>query len=617
MRDFRDQNRRMDTVDDQVDGARLQRRWLAIVLAAAFLIRLPGLATGLFADDFVQHWTLEHGSYGPELRPWALFEFGTALGFEQAETELSGAPWWTSPDWKARFLRPLSSVAIWLEHELAPCPWGHQAIALALLLALLASVGALARAMGSSPAATTLAIALLAVEESTHLPVAWTANRNSLLEALFGVLALLAVVRSGAHPIRAALLGTAFAAAAAASKESGAIFLLLVAFALPARIGGAGRAAHHLHRLIPLAVLCIHALVFIAGSYGARSLYYPEPWTEPGVVMVRGATTALFAPLSLLSPASIDLWIFHPADPATWLTTLSGAIACIAVALLIGKRSGAHSVNGSRFGPNTGVLALWFLLGLALQAPAPPSDRLLLVPAIPFVILVGRCLCAPSEFAVHRALVKPARALILITVLVGSGTGLTLRQISLATVAAEARHAHAELAGTSEPTPHRLLLQLPNALTGLGLGPAVRLAGGAPDAKVWPLRFGRGALEVVGLDTRTLELRATDGPFLANPVERVFSSFDRKPHGPTAGEPGTVHEVGPVVVEVLDGPATADRADRIPPFETVRLTLADGIDPHQVTLLAWSEDTWVEVPWPGAGERSTVAAARSRAILAP
>ncbi|MEO0652867.1 MAG: hypothetical protein AAFZ65_19490, partial [Planctomycetota bacterium] len=222
-------------------------RWTLALAALAVATHWPSLHTGLFADDLVQHHVLEHGTFGPTLRPWALFDFGTALAFEQDDAAGAGVPWWTAQDWKARFWRPVASLWIWAEHALLPCPRGHQSAALVLFAVLVAIFHRLALRLGLSLGAATTAAGLFSLQASTHLPVAWTANRNSLLEAVFGSLALFVALTPVQRPERPWLalarpMGALLLAwLATLSKESGVLFFPLLAWALASRPGPADR----------------------------------------------------------------------------------------------------------------------------------------------------------------------------------------------------------------------------------------------------------------------------------------------------------------------------------------------------------------------------------------
>src|SRR5262249_60815493 len=84
-------------------------------------------------------------------------------------------------------------------------------------------------ARGLPPRMAILGLLVFALSHASSFPVGWIAHRNSVLEALFAVGAVLAALRGG--------VGTALTLglAAALSKESGGVALLLVAAIFRAR----------------------------------------------------------------------------------------------------------------------------------------------------------------------------------------------------------------------------------------------------------------------------------------------------------------------------------------------------------------------------------------------
>ena len=102
-------------------------------------------------------------------------------------------PWWTDPLIKAEFLQPLTVATHRLDYRL----WPDSAVlmhahSLLWCAALVAATAVLyRRLMGPTPAAGVAAL-LFAVDDAHGGPAGWIANRNALVAATFGVLALLA-----------------------------------------------------------------------------------------------------------------------------------------------------------------------------------------------------------------------------------------------------------------------------------------------------------------------------------------------------------------------------------------------------------------------------------------
>lgn len=578
---------------------RLPRRLVTLALLVGVLLHLPGLATGYFADDFTHQWILAGESYGDRLAPWALFDFGAASDYRAAE-ELGGIPWWTAEDWKVRFFRPVASVQMWLEDRVVGgAALGHGIGGLLLWAVLLGAVARLGQRLGLAPGAIAIALVIFACDESTHLPVTWTANRNSLLEALLGVLAVTAVAGSQVRA-RDGLTATALAVLATASKESGVLFLGLVFL----RCATAGAASRRVAAL-PLAAIGGFFALWLAGGYGSTSLFYPLPWEQAQVVQSRATMLALLGLGGLLGPGALDLAFLQggrdlgPLIPRWWDSLPAVAalsLAALAVAALPARRV--------RLG---GGLLLWLLLGLAAQSSAPLSERLLFVPMIPFALLAG----ALVQRAWTSAATRPVSVLVVALAVVVSGSATVLRQVAVALAAAEARDVVEQLAELEPAGGEVIVISLPNALAGLSLGPAVRMAGGGPSTRVWPLRFGRGGATIERAADGTVRLTATEGGWLSNPLERVFASFARRP----GTEPPSEHRVGPLTVRPAGSASTETPRDAIEAFESIAVTVAGG--PDRATWVAWIDGGFQVVELPDVGGSRAVPAATSRAPLAP
>src|ERR1700712_2120917 len=89
-------------------------RGVWVVVAMAFALTLPALATGRSTDDHIFAYKAEHG----QLSVWS--PFALAKG-ELAKGSADGRfAWWTSPNLHAKFLRPLATLSHLAEFYLWP-----------------------------------------------------------------------------------------------------------------------------------------------------------------------------------------------------------------------------------------------------------------------------------------------------------------------------------------------------------------------------------------------------------------------------------------------------------------------------------------------------------------
>ena len=89
-----------------------------LVVAIGVALNLLSLGWGFFCDDYGHQAILRGHDTHPNLRPWNLYDFGNAPAPGDDVFEFGTFPWWTSSDWKARFLRPVTSLTLWLDHTL-------------------------------------------------------------------------------------------------------------------------------------------------------------------------------------------------------------------------------------------------------------------------------------------------------------------------------------------------------------------------------------------------------------------------------------------------------------------------------------------------------------------
>lgn len=572
-----------------------ERGRLFVVILLGLLVHAPSLWWGFFADDYGHQLVLRGDSQHPTMRPWNLYDFGEAPQPGEEGYELGAFPWWTDADWKVRFLRPLASVSLWLDHALygewAP---GYHATGLLLFALLCAAAHALYRRLGLAPRTALCATFLLAVEDGTALPVGWVANRNSLVEALLTVLAVLAVLRAPRIRWRTVLLALALAAGAALSKESGVVAFALVALLLWAR----GRSPEEpLARRGALAAglcaLAYFAYLFGAG-YGARSIFYPTPWGDPVRVLLAAVLLGGSAPIAMATPFTPDVMFVFPHLAQVFLPFA-------AVLTLVFAGAG---VIAARREPR----ALPFVAGAALallpQAGAPISDRLLLVPMIAFAALLAlwmdawrarggaRRLAAWLLFAVAgpiSALSCLARSLQFVDL------GRSLRSVVL----------DAEVGGAAEGPREALLLNAPSQVA--VLTPLTTWVVETEDRGVrfWPLQLGRRALAWTRLDATTFELRTEPergDRWLAGPLEGVFLSAE------PAVQAGDAWRTALFEVEAVE---TA------PWFRTARFHFDAPLDDPRFHFLAWSEGRLRRIAPPAIGETVEIPRAEPLFALLP
>ncbi len=257
-------------------------RWLALatVLLAGLLVFSPAVRSQFLLDDYL-HASMIDGSFPVHRGPLNLYDF-VDTGERDVLVERGMLPWWSHPELRIRFLRPLSSLLRWSEQTAfgrgALVPHLHSLLWWAA--AVLASRRLFRRLM--PPRAAMLATAVLALSPCHALPIAWLANREALVSLTFGALALTSYLRfreDGGlrHAAAATLL---FAAALAGGEYALCLGGYVLAFELLARRESLGR------RALGLLTYAVPAAGYLAAramlGYGTHgSSFYNDPLHEP------------------------------------------------------------------------------------------------------------------------------------------------------------------------------------------------------------------------------------------------------------------------------------------------------------------------------------------------
>ena len=359
---------------DMIHRALANRRlpW-ALGLAAAVLT-LPALATGFQFDDYLLRAALR-GADGPAALPEALntpFVFMDGNAAHSTVKMLSGVfPWWALPTAQVAFWRPVAALTHWVDFALWPNSPALMHLHSLLWLGLLAAAAAgLYRRIGVGAGAATAGLAgvLYAVDQAHGFAASWLSNRNILIAALFGVLALGAHVRwrrDGWRP--GALLSALLLLAALLSAEAAVAMLAYwLAYAVFVERGAWRQRAAG---LAPAgAITLVWWLVYRAAGYGLWGTSYLDPFREPlayaRAVLARG-------PLLLLGQ-----WLLLPTEATNFFDVSAMRLIWLAAVLFIGLLAWVMWPVLRR----SALARFWgagMLLALVPACAALPANRLL------------------------------------------------------------------------------------------------------------------------------------------------------------------------------------------------------------------------------------------------
>lgn len=585
-------------------------RWLGpgLIVLAGIALHLPALQWGFFADDYGHQVILRSAVEHPTLRPWNLYDFGEFPDRSGSMWALGGFPWWTSPDWKIRFFRPVSSVSLCLDHAV----WGDWAVGyhltgLALFGVYLGLAYALFTRMAANRGASLVALAIGAAHSSALFSVSWPANRNSLTAQVFVVASLLAVVRRGGVTgvVRHWFAAWGLAALAALSKESGVVAFLLLALLGqwgPRRREQPGRATKETEA-VDLAVanrpvlaavsLCLtgaFVIALAAGGFGARGLFYATPWLEPELFGTRVFVLLAAAPLNLMGVFSTDLFLERPR------ALLMVAPLCLVLSGLVARRVW-RVVVGHPFGA---FLASWFVLAVLPQGGAPTSDRLLFEVNLPGSLLLGMFLQSilawgqvgadERRYRVRAGRAATVAAWVIVALAI---PGQALTKVALGRLMARVANGCREAVVTADvgaPESGRreaFVLNAPNTLVLLNVLSTWAIETGDRNVRFWPMQYGRRGLEWRRIDERTFELESRDEPFLTGLLEGVFLTSKAPP------------AMGTRWVTALCG-VEATKSDE-QGLRAFRVTCPESLDSEHYRFLISQGNRWIRAMPPAVG----------------
>src|SRR5436190_458026 len=343
-------------------------------LAAGAVANRAALRAPLEMDDVAQRAMIE-GTLTPRRGPFNLYDF-VADDNRAALMERGVIPWWSDPHLVTRFLRPLPSVLVWLDHRL----FGYDAFG-PHLLSLLWWVGAVLaahmlyrRTLGPRPSLA--ATVVFALSPTLAIPLVWAANRNVIVTVTFGAFALALYTRWRDDRRRVQGIATAAAFTATALTGEYALCLVgyLVAFELCRR---AEPALRRLTGVLPALVpFLLYSVARAALGYGAiASGFYRDPTADTSAYVdaLPRAISALLA-ASWLGVDVLSPWLASNAFRAILL--LGGGAVVVGTVWRAQRGRSAADHRGALW------LACGSLIALLPLASTEPSRRLLGVAAI-------------------------------------------------------------------------------------------------------------------------------------------------------------------------------------------------------------------------------------------
>ena len=332
------------------------------VVAIAFGLSLPALASGFSTDDHIAAYKTQHG-----VRAWSLFAIAPA---EVAKGMMDGTfAWWTSPNLQVKFLRPLTTLSHIADFHLwRDAPWAMHLVNGLLYAVMAAMAWGLYRELAPRRLrVAALAALMFAIDDGHAVSVGWISSRNTVLASLFALTAFWLHVRGRGTQRRYLVFASAVCTALAlASAEAGlAGFGYFAAYALVfERVSLWKRAAS----LAPqLTVLTGWAIIYVAGDFGVHGASLYRELSSPLDVLSQGVLDLPTWLMSLFGPSGSTLVMILPENPVRLVSLL----VCLPLSAAL-----LRAVPRTR---ENAFFALGALCSLPPLFTTHPQDRLLML----------------------------------------------------------------------------------------------------------------------------------------------------------------------------------------------------------------------------------------------
>ncbi len=304
----------------------------------AFLLASPSLFIGFQLDDYFHQLVMDHLDYFPASHraPNRFFSF---VDGEPETTDwlmkIGLLPWWTAPELKLSFWRPVTVLTHLADYALWPDqPFFMHLQSLFWFAGVIAIATLLYRRFSGFTITAGLAALLFALDDAHGMPAGWLANRNALIATFFSLLTLWYHHRYRRTPRIGFFMGAlvSFTLGLLAGELAISCLAYLAAYAVflddsPLR--------NRFASLIPYAII-VTAWWFARSHFGAGtagSELYIDPSSEPlrflGALIER-------APLLLLGQTGVPiagLYLFKPDwIPVIWIVSM---LFCTGFAFLL------------------------------------------------------------------------------------------------------------------------------------------------------------------------------------------------------------------------------------------------------------------------------------------
>ncbi|UCH97774.1 MAG: hypothetical protein JSV88_13225 [Candidatus Aminicenantes bacterium] len=377
-------------------------KWAILVTIVFGAVQLP--FSSFMADDFMQLGILEGVSPCTWLGPMDIYTLADGDPVHMRTLKDSGAfQWFWSPQFKAKFFRPLSSLLLLLDHAIFGLnPIGYSLHNILWFASLIIAAGFLMqRAVPGR--ISTMAVVIFSISGIHWYVVYWTAARHIIVAASIGLWSLLAYTKWREQGWKKgrfiSILGILF------SLLAGEAALGVLAYFFAYELLATDDALKQkLKNLLPFILMTIaYLIVYKSLGYGASAgSGYLSPLTVPLRFLLAFPGRFLALAGSMIVGGHTELWMF----PSIRLYIILIAVLIIILFTILFKKvsslkcngtgplayrvpspRGAQHIGSSRRG------ARWMLVGSVISlipfSVASPGARCLVVPFVGGAVIIS------------------------------------------------------------------------------------------------------------------------------------------------------------------------------------------------------------------------------------
>ena len=333
---------------------------------------------GFVFDDYAQQEMLK--LIKNDQREMNMFYFTSTPEEVDSYIQMTAIPWWTSPKWRLKYLRPVATLSHLIDYSLwgsNPLPYHINNVIWYALLVILLYL--LYRSFANNSAMAFCGAMIFALEPCHYFTVRWPASRNDIICATFLVASFIFYLKfcKKRKPLYSMLFIVSYLLALL-SKELAFLFPVLIFAYDWIRYKGFKETIVHQWKVY-LSLIIINSLHFVFyKSYDYGSYWYGETSLKDYLIEFVKATSLYLNSLfygGTIAGLGPDVLYKY------WLIIVIFLLILFYMLYLIWKERRRY--------PEINLFMLWIFLLMPFIVVPPINERLLLIPSIGYAYLAA------------------------------------------------------------------------------------------------------------------------------------------------------------------------------------------------------------------------------------